>query len=402
LGLIAPILLFSNDLSDPVWAGRLIAGFFAGRLVGQAGARQLIRWMGSGRWAIAAHLIAGGTYVFLAAANLSGSSRWIEFLIFAFVIGMCSTMTIAPYASHETLVSDKQSVRTITGMGFGVGWLLAAAVFALHSGPRRPAPVSALHWLAPIAGGLEVSGVFLVLTGAASQRSVARSTTVSDALAGFSSLSSGTPGEGWSVGCVERAPFAASPNPPPEYRRREQELRLTRVGGDLTPGGFPWNHRDFSSHAAVLGCAMASTSVALLAGECAYMTPAMMSALIGSLAVIVVFVMRLASGRSSRLRSIVGLGLALVGLIGSLSVYYTSSRLLCVAAATIMAIGWGIFQANRSTNQSARINNVAWIVGPLICSALFYPHLRMSLFLPALIIAAAAIIGISSRTRSRS
>jgi hypothetical protein len=56
---------------------------------------------------------------------------------------------------------------------------------------------------------------------------------------GIFAPSSGTPGEGWGGGCVERAPYADGPhaNPPPEYRRRGQDSlppRTSEIRTDLT------------------------------------------------------------------------------------------------------------------------------------------------------------------------
>ncbi|HEX4792506.1 MAG TPA: tetratricopeptide repeat protein [Humisphaera sp.] len=54
-----------------------------------------------------------------------------------------------------------------------------------------------------------------------------------------SSPSPGTPGEGWGGGCVEGAPLANPlPNPPPEYRGREQEE--SRDGGTRLNVGLAW------------------------------------------------------------------------------------------------------------------------------------------------------------------
>src|SRR5437763_11982400 len=59
----------------------------------------------------------------------------------------------------------------------------------------------------------------------ADHRAAALSESVREHSVGFFTPSSGTPGEGWGGGCVELALLATSPhpNPPPEYRRREQE-----------------------------------------------------------------------------------------------------------------------------------------------------------------------------------
>ena len=327
LGLVAPLLLFGNSFDHMVRIGGLIACFFAGRLIGQSAARQLIRKFTSGKLEILSHLIAAIGYAGMAVTPLGGGIGWTSLSIWTFIVGTSSAMTIATNVTGNESMDEFQTL-IVTGLGFGSGWVLAGGVLALHAGDARPAPLSVVHWVAMVSAVLELSG-----------------------LVPIRNQSSGNP------------PIAR------------------RVGTR--------KHLGFSTHLAVLGCAMACTSVAFLAGESAHMVPAMLSALIGCLALIIVVVMKWACGRTSQWVARIGLALVAAGTAGSVGVYYTSSRLLWVAAAIVIAIGAGIYCSGASAGRSPRTNSVAWIIGPLIASAMYYPHLRTAVLLPALVVAVA-------------